>query len=142
MNSFILASLVLPYFSFSAELTTSKFKFGAFGEIIVYTKSAEAQSLILFASGDGGWNQGVVDMAKSITDEKTAVAGFSTVTYLKNSDGGKKCLYPAGDLELLSKYLQKKLNFKSYDHPVIVGYSSGATLVYSSLAQAPEGTFQ
>ena len=142
MKSIFLAVLILPYFSFSADLTTNKYKFGAFGEITVYAKSATPQSLILFASGDGGWNQGVVDMAKSITDEKTAVAGFSTVTYLKNSDSGKKCLYPAGDLELLSKYLQKKLNFKSYDHPVLVGYSSGATLVYGSLAQAPDGTFQ
>jgi Dipeptidyl aminopeptidases/acylaminoacyl-peptidases len=42
---------------------------------------------------------------------------------------------------MLSKFVQKKLNFSRSIVPVLVGYSSGATLVYAALTQAPPDTF-
>ena len=47
----------------------------------------------------------------------------------------------AGDFELLSHDVQKKLGLQHYLAPVLAGYSSGATVVYAALAQAPSGTF-
>ncbi|MBY0385018.1 virulence factor family protein [bacterium] len=140
----ILCFLVLAiHCLFADELKESKYKYGLFGEVTIYQGAGKPKSLILFASGDGGWNEGVVDMAKSITKESTVVAGFNTPLYLQNlAKTSQKCYYPAGDLELLSKFVQQKLDFVQYDHPILLGYSSGATLVYGALAQAPDGTFQ
>ena len=33
-------------------------------------------------------------------------------------------------------------HFPKYITPILVGYSSGATLAYATLVQAPVGTFQ
>ena len=52
-----------------------------------------------------------------------------------------ECLYPAADLEDLSKFIQKRMSLPKYISPVLVGYSSGATLVYGALVQAPPTTF-
>src|SRR6185295_13843169 len=54
----------------------------------------------------------------------------------------ESCTSAAVDLELLSKYVQKTLGLPTYEPPVLVGYSSGATLVYAALVQAPPNTFR
>jgi len=125
-----------------AQDTTVVEKFGPFGKVHVYVPSGEPQQVVLFASGDGGWNLGVLDMARSLRDNGAMVIGFSTPHYLWSLNRSKrKCGYPAGDLEALSQYMQKKHRLASYHAPVLAGYSSGATLVYAGLAQAPGGTF-
>ena len=118
-------------------------RFGRFGALALYRESPQPSQVVLFVSGDGGWNQGVVDMAKALASLDALVVGIDIRTYLaalRKSD--EKCLYPAADFEALSQYLQKKLDFPSYRLPVLVGYSSGATLVYATLAQAPPNTFR
>ena len=47
----------------------------------------------------------------------------------------------AADLETLSHQVQKQLGLSEYLVPVLVGYSSGATVVYATLVQSPPGTF-
>jgi type IV secretory pathway VirJ component len=70
------------------------------------------------------------------------VVGIDIVHYLKELTAGDNgCLYPASDFEALSQFVQKKLEFPRYVLPVLIGYSSGATLVYATLAQAPPNTF-
>ncbi len=118
-------------------------RFGRFGELMLYRNTPHPTQVVLFVSGDGGWNQGVVDMAKALVSLDALVVGIDIRTYLatlRKSDD--ECLYPAADFEALSQYLQKKLDFPSYRIPVLVGYSSGATLVYATLAQAPPNTFR
>ena len=39
--------------------------------------------LVLFLSGDGGWNMGVIDMAKILAAQGVLVAGLSVPAYLK-----------------------------------------------------------
>ena len=118
-------------------------RFGRFGRLALYRESPQPSQVVLFVSGDGGWNQGVVDMARALASLDALVVGIDIRTYLaalRKSD--ESCLYPAADFEALSQYLQKKLDFPSYRIPVLVGYSSGATLVYATLAQAPPNTFR
>jgi len=55
--------------------------------------------------------------------------------------GGKSCQLIAGDFETLSHKIQKKIGVLEYRVPVLVGYSSGATIVYATLVQSPPGTF-
>ncbi len=117
-------------------------EFGRFGKVTLYGTSPEPKHVVLFVSGDGGWNLGVIDMAKTIASLDSLVVGIDIIHYLKQLENGKEsCSYPAADFEALSKYIQKKKNFPNYISPVLVGYSSGATLVYALLVQAPPDTF-
>jgi type IV secretory pathway VirJ component len=123
--------------------TEGTLEFGAFGTVRLYYQSAQPENVVLFVSGDGGWNLGVVDMARALSESDALVIGIDIVHYLSQIQKSKEeCLYPAGDFELLSKYVQKKLNYTSYQIPVLIGYSSGATLVYAALVQAPSVTFK
>ncbi|HSU83093.1 MAG TPA: AcvB/VirJ family lysyl-phosphatidylglycerol hydrolase [Thermoanaerobaculia bacterium] len=122
---------------------TETLTYGRFGTVWLYRRTPHPAHVALFFSGDGGWNLGVVDMAQILADQNTLVVGISVPYYMQKLNASKEsCLYPASDLELLSKYVQKKLGFPDYEPPVLVGYSSGATLAYAALAQAPPTTFK
>ncbi|MCK9423199.1 MAG: hypothetical protein M0Q38_11440 [Bacteroidales bacterium] len=117
--------------------------YGVFGKITVYRPDKVPDAVVLFVSGDGGWNKGVVDMANKIVSQGALVAGIDIQHYYKNIRSLKsKCHYPASDFEELSLTIQKKYKFEKYLKPILVGYSSGATLVYGILAQAPANTFK
>jgi type IV secretory pathway VirJ component len=123
------------------EETTAQF--GRFGKIVLYHRTLQPSHVVLFVSGDGGWNRGVVDMARELATLDALVAGVDITYYLKQLErSSEPCLYPAADFELLSKYVQKKLGFPQYITPVLIGYSSGATLVYAAVVQAPANTFR
>ncbi|WP_211480952.1 AcvB/VirJ family lysyl-phosphatidylglycerol hydrolase [Arcticibacter eurypsychrophilus] len=126
-----------------AEKRLDSLKYGPFEQIQLYHPEGKPESLVLFVSGDGGWNEGVIQMAKSLATEGAMVAGIDIRHYLKSLYRQKlSCFYPAADFERLSLMLQKKFHFPAYQKPVLVGYSSGATLVYAMLVQAPANTFK
>jgi len=120
-----------------------KLSFGRFGTVAIYQEVSRPSEVVLFVSGDGGWNLGVVEMAKALSELGALVVGIDINRYLKQLEHlPAECSYPAGDFEALSKFVQKKLNFPQYQPPLLMGYSSGATLVYAALVQAPPNTFQ
>ncbi|HZL08541.1 MAG TPA: AcvB/VirJ family lysyl-phosphatidylglycerol hydrolase [Prolixibacteraceae bacterium] len=117
--------------------------YGAFGKVAIYQPSTVPESFVLFISGDGGWNSGVVNMANQIIAKGALVAGIDIRHYLKSIKSLKSnCYYPAGDFEEMSLTIQKKYKLNQYLKPILVGYSSGATLAYGMLAQAPANTFK
>jgi type IV secretory pathway VirJ component len=116
--------------------------FGPFGTVTLYGDEHTAKHVVLFVSGDGGWNLGVVDMARALAQLDSLVVGINIRAYLRDlAARNEKCSYPAADFEALSQFVQKKLGRPSYTRPVLVGYSSGATLVYAMQVQAPPDTF-
>jgi type IV secretory pathway VirJ component len=143
-------SRAILYFTLTIVSTTALFAsaedtlhFGRFGKVILYRETQHPEQVVLFVSGDGGWNLGVIDMARALSSLNALVIGIDINYYLKELEKStEKCSYPAADFEMLSKYVQKKLNYEEYVIPVLVGYSSGATLVYAILVQAPATTFQ
>jgi type IV secretory pathway VirJ component len=115
---------------------------GRFATVTLYRPAGDVKSVVLFLSGDGGWNQGVVDMAQALSHEGAMVAGIDVPKLLANLDkDGEACVSPDGDLENLSHYIQSYAKLPTYHTPMLVGYSSGATLAYAMLAQAPVNTF-
>jgi type IV secretory pathway VirJ component len=93
-------------------------QFGRFGKIALYQLSAHPAHVVLFVSGDGGWNLGVVDMARELAALNALVVGVDITYYLKQLErSSEPCVYPAADFELLSKYVQKKLGFPQYITP-------------------------
>lgn len=128
---------------FADEIKEDHIEFGPFGPLTVYRQSSQPSHVVLFVSGDGGWNLGVVEMARQLASLDTLVAGIDIVRYLKHLESQSEgCAYPAADFELLSKFIQKKFDYPGYVIPILVGYSSGATLVYAVYAQSPPNTFQ
>jgi type IV secretory pathway VirJ component len=126
----------------SAAPPTETLTYGRFGTVYIYRRTPHPSHVAIFFSGDGGWNLGVVDMAQILADMDTLVVGVSVPAYMKKINAAKEsCTSAAVDLELLSKYVQKKLGLPDYEPPVLVGYSSGATLAYAALVQAPPSTF-
>jgi type IV secretory pathway VirJ component len=99
--------------------------------------------VVIFLSGDGGWNQGVVGMARHLADDGALVAGVDVTEMERQArDSHAGCVSAAAMLEGLSHHLQQRYGLRQYQTPVLVGYSSGATLAYATLAQAPPGTFK
>lgn len=119
------------------------FQFGRFGTVHMLIPTLQINQVAVFAGGDGGWNAGVNDMAQLLANQGTLVAGIDTVAYLQAANQGKdRCIYLAEDFENLAHAVEKRYRLKTYLLPVLSGYSSGATLVYAALAQAPLGTFK
>jgi type IV secretory pathway VirJ component len=113
------------------------------GKVTVYhsTPLELTQGVVLFISGDGGWKLGVLGMAERIAPQ-SLVVGISMPAWQEEAEKHPDtCWYPAGELEAIAQAVEKIYKFPRYLRPILVGYSSGATVVYGALAQAPEGSF-
>ncbi len=136
------AMLLCASHAFAVDIQEGADRFAPFGSLHIYRGSAQPRHLTLFISGDGGWNRGVIDMAKSLAEPDGMVVGIDITHYIRQLDASKEnCTYSAAHFEELSHYLQKKYHFPRYTLPVLAGYSSGATLVYATVAQSPPNTF-
>ncbi|MCB1624997.1 MAG: virulence factor family protein [Pseudomonadales bacterium] len=133
-----LVLLISPACGGESQLATERF-----GTVALYRPNVKPDSVVLFLSGDGGWKSGVVDMAHALVDMGAVVVGIDTPRYLKalRTANATPCQSLAVDLEALSHLAQRQLKIKEYSPPVLIGYSSGATLVYATLVQSPPGTF-
>jgi type IV secretory pathway VirJ component len=98
---------------------------------------------VVFVSGDGGWRLGVVDMARHLADLDALVIGVDIRSYLRSLTRAKvPCSDAAADFEEIGRYVQKELGYTRLESPILVGYSSGATLVYAALVQAEPEHFR
>lgn len=142
-GSLLLASsLLLLASGAQAGAPTEIFAFGAFGKVSVYAPARAPEEVVLFVSGDGGWNLGVIPMAERLRDLGALVVGIDIRTYVKSLEASKvACAYPAGELEELARTVQLRHRLPEYRRPMLVGYSSGASLVYAALAAAPPESF-
>jgi Bacterial virulence protein (VirJ) len=55
---------------------------GRFGRVTVYIPEGTPNSVAIFLSGDGGWNLGVISMAKALVDMGAVVIGVDIRQYL------------------------------------------------------------
>jgi len=113
------------------------------GKVAIYHPRPleQARGVVLFISGDGGWKLGVLGMARRIAPE-ALVVGISMRAWQNEIEKHPdSCWYPAGELEAIAQAVEKIYKFPRYLRPILVGYSSGATVAYGALAQAPEGSF-
>jgi type IV secretory pathway VirJ component len=115
---------------------------GRFKHVEIFRPQGEVKHFALLMSGDGGWSSNLATIAGALASDGTLVAGVDTSELFADleKDGGK-CVYPDGDLENLSHYVQAFYKVPTYFTPILIGHSAGATLAYTSLAQAPPGIF-
>jgi type IV secretory pathway VirJ component len=146
MKPIFLTSLLVLAFVSPAAAAEETMTLEPFGKITLYHSTPRPAHIALFISGDGGWNLGVVDMARELEGMDALVAGVDIRHYMKSSTADpNKCWDPGTDFAELGKALEKKFGYPDNSgkgEPVLVGYSSGATIVYAAMAQAPAHTFR
>jgi type IV secretory pathway VirJ component len=121
---------------------TTRLSHGRFKDLLVYTPAGTPTSFVLFLSGEEGWNSTADMMARQLVRQGAMVTAIDWPKFRANLDAdGDECVFPDGDLENLSHFVQAYLHTPTYLTPVLVGISSGASMAYAMLAQAPRNTF-
>ena len=144
LNALALLGVAASFGAAAARAAPAEhFSVEPFGEVTLYRGSSKPKDVVLFVSGDGGWNLGVISMAQRVADKGAVVAGIDIRHFLAQLENSPEaCVSPDMDLQNLSRYVQSKLDLEGDLQPTLVGYSSGATLVYATLAQAAEDEFK
>jgi type IV secretory pathway VirJ component len=128
--------------SYGAVISRDSLDVPSFGKVYVYNRTTTPQYVIVMISGDGGWKSGVIGFSQTFSEMNSLVIGVDILQYFKNlKQRTDDCYNVASDFVQLTTVIEKKYDFPDYMPPVIMGYSSGATLVYGILAQERPGTF-
>ena len=98
---------------------------------------------MLFLSGDEGWNRRA-DRLRTSSSRSRAPWWWASIC--RNSKRCWKrtaadCVFPDGDLENLSHFVQAYFHNSTYLAPLLVGLDAGGSMAYAVLAQAPPDTF-
>ncbi|MDB5986107.1 MAG: virulence factor family protein [Nevskia sp.] len=119
-----------------------RFDHGRFEGLTAYRPNGTPARVVLFMSGDEGWNLRAQDFAQALVAKGALVVGIDTHKLLAMLEAdGADCEYLDGDLENLSHFVQAYYRLPGYRPPFVAGYAEGATLAYMMLVQAPDGTF-
>jgi type IV secretory pathway VirJ component len=136
---FVTALALLAHMAAAAPTHLSH---GRFKDLAVYKPPAQATSFVLFLSGDEGWSRRAESLAEQLAQQGAMVVGIDLPKFkaVLEADGGQ-CVFPDGDLENLSHFVQAYFHNSNYLAPLIVGIDTGGSLGYGVLAQAPQDTF-
>jgi type IV secretory pathway VirJ component len=141
MKSFLFVA-VLALWADLAAAAPMHLSHGRFKDLVVYTPPARATSFVLFLSGDEGWSRRAEDLAGQLAQQGAMVVGIDLPKFKAALEAdGAQCVFPDGDLENLSHFVQAYFHSSTYLAPLIVGMDSGASMAYAVLAQAPQDTF-
>ncbi len=115
---------------------------GRFKNVMVYTPAQAPTGFALLLSGKVGWGTAEDALAKQLVDQGAMVTGIDAAQFKAALEAdGASCVFPDGDLENLSHFVQAYFHNATYHSPWLVGVSEGASLAYAVLAQAPKDTF-
>jgi len=140
------ASLLLaPTADFAAEPTPAaptQLSHGRFKDFSVFQPKGVPTSFVLFLSGNEGWNAAADTLARQLVQHGAMVTAIDWIKLKAAFEAdGDQCVFPDGDLENLSHFVQAYFHTPTYLSPLLVGVSSGAAMSYAMLAQAPRNTF-
>jgi len=97
--------------------------------------------MVLLLAGEGGAIAGA-DLALTLARHGAMVAVIDVSKFDADLEAdGADCVFPDGDLENLSHFIQAYYHLQIYRAPLLVGYGAGANLAYAAVAQAPAHTF-
>ena len=125
-----------------ASANPQRLTHGRFHEFLVYVPAGAPTSVALFLSGAEGWNSTADSIARRLAQQGAMVAGIDWGKFKANLEAdADQCVFPDGDLENLSHFVQAYFHSPTYLTPVLVGISTGSAMAYAVLAQAPRNTF-
>jgi type IV secretory pathway VirJ component len=142
MGATLLLGASPPMADGAVQANATHLSHGRFKDFLVYRPPGPATSVVLLLSGDDGWNSTADTMARQLVQHGAMVAGIDWTKFKANLEAdGDQCVFPDGDLENLSHFVQAYFHTPTYLSPILVGVSSGAAMAYAMLAQAPRNTF-
>lgn len=119
-----------------------KLSHGRFANLTVYAPGSVPRGFVLLLSGADGWTPDMVGVARELVRRGAMVAGIDTRQLVESLEADQAdCVFPDGDLENLSHFVQAYYRLPTYLPPILAGKASGAALAYAVLAQAPPRTF-
>jgi type IV secretory pathway VirJ component len=136
----LLAGALIGFSAHSAE--AEHLTHGRFADIAVYAPLGTPKSFVLLLSGDEGLSPGLIAVARALVRHGAMVAAIDLPKLTASFEAeAAECVFPDGDLENLSHFLQAYYHLPSYLTPFLIGYGDGASLAYATLVQAPGNTF-
>ncbi len=115
---------------------------GRFKDLIVYSPAGTPSNFVLLLSGDAGWDAPSEDLARNLVRQGAMVTGIDLPKFKASLESdAAQCVFPDGDLENLSHFIQAYTHNATYLAPILAGVNAGAGLAYAVLAQAPKDTF-
>jgi type IV secretory pathway VirJ component len=138
VRRWLCVSLLLAFGSATAAETLSH---GRFEQLEIYRPHGEARQMVLFFSGERGWDAELEPIAQSLARQGALVVGIDSPALFRNLEQDDGCVNPDGDLENLSHFLQAYYRLPGYRPALLVGAASGSAFVHAMLTQAPAGTF-
>ncbi len=138
----LLALVPLLFAERTEVATVTVLETQSFGDVLVYARDRVPDSVVLLVSDEEGFNGTVDDMAKNLQSWGALVAAVDGRRYLASLHArGDACANPAADLDELSSALQQYADVRVRQVPMLIGYGTGASLVYAAAAQARPGVF-
>ncbi len=126
-----------------AQIKIDSIKLEPFGKVHLYIPKDTPTSVTIMISGDAGWKYGIIDFSKHFANQNSLVIGVDILQYYKNlRSRSEACYHITNDFRTLATQIEKKYKVPMYQEPILMGYSSGATMVYAILAQARANTFR
>ena len=113
----------------------------ALGDVHLVKHDARPSRIVLFVTGDGGWDADAADIAERLAETDALVAGIDVGDW---RDASARAGYPCIDFADALGHLAARLRPEARNvlSPVVLaGHSAGATIVYLALAQAPAHRF-
>ena len=141
MKSLVILITVL-LLSGQAAANPAHLSHGRFKDLAVYAPRGAATSFVLLLSGEDGWNNAAETLALQLSQQGAMVAGIDYPKFKSVLEAdGADCVFPDGDLENLSHFVQAYFHNSTYLAPLLVGVGSGGDMAYAALAQARKDTF-
>jgi type IV secretory pathway VirJ component len=115
---------------------------GNLGNVHQINPVGAMRGLVVLFSDARGWSSVSDDTAAALASDGALVVGVDLPAYLQRLDTltGDTCHGVVGDIESISRQIQRERGNTSYLTPIVAGIGEGGALAAIALAQAPAAT--
>ena len=114
---------------------------GRYGEVRLASPKGTPRGYVVLFSDAGGWTAADQARLNALADVGALAVGVDTDAYLSRvATANAACDQLVGDVEGLSRQLQREHAGAEYFYPILIGVGKGGALAGAILAQAPGAT--
>jgi type IV secretory pathway VirJ component len=111
---------------------------GRFGHAWLFEARGLSRGVLFLFSDSQGWSSADNAAAARLAAAGAVVIGIDLPRYRQALTGtSDACLYLVGDVEKVSRQIQRRQGFRRYLAPILVGAGEGGALAQAMLAQSP-----
>jgi type IV secretory pathway VirJ component len=115
---------------------------GRLQDVRIFTPTSRIDQFVLLLSSAAGWDQRAELVATTLVQEGAMVAGIDTRALFESLRHDETaCVFPSGDLENLSRFIQAYRRLSDYHKPILASVAGSSGFAYAAIVQAPEDAF-